>query len=70
MEGVHSDTQVECILAGVLHHVLVGGNARCLQGLAGDLLLLPTAGGRQGFIASLNRFSAEAFWYESWQFVL
>ena len=43
VEGVHADAQVEGVLARVLDHVLVGGNARRLQRLARDLLLLPAA---------------------------
>jgi hypothetical protein len=46
VEGVHAHAQMECVLAGVLHHVLVGCNPRCLQRLASDVLLLPTATGR------------------------
>jgi len=46
VEGVHAHAQVEGVLAGILHHVLVGGDAGGLQGLAGHLLLLPTAPGK------------------------
>lgn len=42
VEGVHAHTQVERVLASVLHHVLVGCNACCLQRLTGNVLLLPT----------------------------
>merc|ERR1719198_851957 len=37
---VHTDTQVELILARVLHHVLVAGHTRSLERLRRELLLL------------------------------
>lgn len=38
--GVSADTQVETLLAGVLHKVLVGANACGLEGLGAQLLIL------------------------------
>lgn len=43
VEGVHTHAEVERILSGVLHHVLVARNAGSLKRLRGDVLLLPTA---------------------------
>ena len=43
MPRVHTDAQVESVLAGELHHVLVAGNTGSLKGLPGYILLLPTA---------------------------
>lgn len=40
MEGVHTDTEVEGILAAVLHQVLVGTDAAGLERLRRDLLPL------------------------------
>jgi hypothetical protein len=42
VERVHAHTQMERVLASILHHILVGCNACCLQRLTGDVLLLPT----------------------------
>ena len=41
MEGVNPNPQVEGILAGELGHVLVAGNSRRLESLAGNVFLLP-----------------------------
>ena len=41
MERVDAHAQVERVLAAVLDHVLVGGDAGGLHGLGADLLLLP-----------------------------
>lgn len=41
VEGVHTDTQMERILSGVLGHILVASNTSRLKRLTGDVLLLP-----------------------------
>ena len=41
VEGVDANPEVERVLAAVLDHVLVGGDAGGLHGLGADLLLLP-----------------------------
>jgi len=41
--STHPDAEVESVFAGVVGHVLVGSNTGGLHGLAGKLLLLPTA---------------------------
>jgi hypothetical protein len=51
VEGVHAHAHVEGVLAGVLGHVLVGGNARRLERLGGHVLLLPTG---EGFLVSVR----------------
>ncbi len=38
---VHTHTEVERLLSGLGHHVLVGSNTGSLKGLGGDVLLLP-----------------------------
>merc|ERR1719210_991463 len=40
VEGVDADLDVELILGGVLHHVLVATDAASLEGLGGELLVL------------------------------
>lgn len=40
VEGMESHPNVELIFAGVLHHVLVGANTSCLEGLGAQLLVL------------------------------
>mmetsp|Transcript_12899 Transcript_12899/g.12992 ORF Transcript_12899/g.12992 Transcript_12899/m.12992 type:complete len:206 (-) Transcript_12899:195-812(-) len=41
VEGVHAHTQVERLLAGILHHVLVGSHTGSLKCLTAHVLLLP-----------------------------
>ncbi len=41
MERVHSDTQVERILASILGHVLVASNPSCFQSFTRNVLFLP-----------------------------
>ena len=40
MEWVGADTEMERLLSGGLHHVLVGANTGSLEGLGGKLLIL------------------------------
>jgi hypothetical protein len=40
VEGVDADAEVEGVLAGCLCDVLVGADAGCFEGFAGELLIL------------------------------